>query len=292
VSAAKARPARATRSAIAGLVCACALKPLAVWCADDRSRHPVPHLGQSGPGTAIGYRFESFQAVDRSISGWTEWQLGVLEKVNRLDREHLTRALHLAVPDVWPPDERIYSQLPFELPDRQHVAKFLVVHQPGQMFGAYESGRLVRWGPVSSGRRSAPTPSGLFHLNWRSRGRHSTVNPRWYMPWYFNFHNERGLSFHEYVLPGHPASHACVRLLERDAKWLFEWGETWTLDARGWTVIDPGTPVWIVGQYDFDAAAPWQSTEWLASRLDLSSGQQHPTGDDPERVEPTPQAAP
>ena len=57
----------------------------------------------------------------------------------------------------------------------------------------------------------------------------------------------RGLSIHQYALPGRPASHACVRMLERDAQWLFESGETWTLDDRGWNVLDHGTPVPVVG---------------------------------------------
>ena len=112
-------------------------------------------------------------------------------------------------------------------------------------------------------------PAGLFHLNWRSRGRHTTVDPDWYMPWYFNFENDRGLSFHQYTLPGRPASHACVRLLERDAKWLFDWGETWTLDDRGWNVLEPGTPVLIVGCYDFSSPPPWRSTGWLSSGIVL-----------------------
>lgn len=87
------------------------------------------------------------------------------------------------------------------------------------------------------------------------------------MPRYVNFHNHRGLSFHEFALPGRPASHACVRLLERDAQWLFEWGESWTLDERGWTVLDRGTPVLILVCYDFTAPPPWRSLEWLARAL-------------------------
>jgi hypothetical protein len=115
---------------------------------------------------------------------------------------------------------------------------------------------------VSTGRASSPTPDGLFHLNWRSARRHSTVNPRWFMRWYFNFDNRRGLSLHAYALPGVPASHGCIRLLERDAQWLFEWGEEWAVSQGGRRVDTPGTPLWIVGQYDFAAPPPWRSVEW------------------------------
>jgi len=37
--------------------------------------------------------------------------------------------------------------------------------------------------------------------------------------------NKRGHSFHQYELPGHPASHGCIRLLERDATWIYDWGK-------------------------------------------------------------------
>jgi hypothetical protein len=89
------------------------------------------------------------------------------------------------------------------------------------------------------------------------------------MKWYFNFRNELGLAFHEYALPGHPASHGCVRLLARDAQWLFEWGEPWTLDRTGQVVISEGTPVLIAGSYDFESPPPWRSLTWLATPIAL-----------------------
>ena len=172
------------------------------------------------------------------------------------------------MPGEWNADIWAYSPLPLEYPWAAQDSKLLVVHQPQQVFGAYEWGRLVRWGPVSTGRRALQTPAGLFHLNWRSTDRHSTVDPDWFMPWYFNFQNERGLSLHQYALPGWPASHACIRMLERDARWLYDWGETWTLDERGWTVLDRGTPLLIVGCYDFHARPPWRDAS-LIDRVDL-----------------------
>jgi hypothetical protein len=148
------------------------------------------------------------------------------------------------------------------------IPKVVVVYLPAQMFGAYEHGTLVRWGPVSSGGRVSPTPAGLFHLNWRSTGHRSTVDPDWFLRWYFNFENREGRALHEYALPGYPASHGCVRLLSRDAEWLFGWGEPWTLDARD-RVVTPGTPLLIIGAYDFGAPPPWHSTGWLASPVAL-----------------------
>jgi len=55
---------------------------------------------------------------------------------------------------------------------------------------------------VSTGRRETPTPDGAFHLTWRARSRRSTDNEDWLLEWYFNFVNERGVSFHLFDLPG------------------------------------------------------------------------------------------
>lgn len=127
-------------------------------------------------------------------------QVALLEKLNRADRERLPRLDRLVLPDRWDANELEYSPFPRRVAELAPHPKALVIHQPLQVFGAYENGGLVRWGPVSSGRREHTTPSGQFHLNWKSRGRHSTVDPDWYMEWYFNFHNQRGLALHLWVL--------------------------------------------------------------------------------------------
>jgi lipoprotein-anchoring transpeptidase ErfK/SrfK len=210
---------------------------------------------------------------------FTQGQLAILEKLNRRDLDHLPRTEPavpgLVVPQEWPPpdDAVAFSPLPDAFPWAQTRPKVLVVHQPWQVFAAYEYGQLVRWGPVSTGRRETPTPSGLFNLNWRSKGRHSTDNAAWFLPWYFNFHNARGVSFHQFDLPGYPASHACVRLLARDAQWLYDWGEEWTLDGSKRQIITPGTPVLIVAEYNHGAPPPWLDMTALATRLELAAPQ-------------------
>jgi L,D-transpeptidase catalytic domain len=194
---------------------------------------------------------------------FTASQLVLLQKLNRADLDHLHRLAVLVVPDVWVEDERMYSPMPHRYPPGAAYRRLVLVYQPAQVFGAYEYGALVRWGPVSTGRRTEPTPSGLFHLNWRKRSHISTIDPEWIMDWAFNFENRVGLAFHEQALPGTPSSHGCVRLLGDDARWIFEWGDPWTVNESATRVLKLGTPVLIIGDYDFDAAPPWQSAEWL-----------------------------
>jgi L,D-transpeptidase catalytic domain len=173
----------------------------------------------------------------------------------------------LVVPITWSDDPLTYSPFPAAWPAAEPYAKAIVVDQPAQAFGAYERGRLVRWGPVSTGRKETPTPEGSFNLTWRARSRRSTDNEDWLLEWYFNFVNERGVSFHLFDLPGYPASHACARLLLRDAQWLYNWGEQWSLDKSRREVTVAGTPVLILGTYPFGTPPAWLSLEWLATPI-------------------------
>lgn len=196
-------------------------------------------------------------------------QIRILERLNRANDQYLLLLDQWVVADDWTTPILAFSPFPTRFLQARTIPKLLAVHLPSQSFAAYEYGRLVRWGPVSSGREGHLTPPGLYFLNWKSRGRRSTVHRDWYLEWYFNFHNRRGLSFHAYPLPGLPASHACLRLLEEDAEWLYSWGESWVLDARGWEVERNGTPVVIIGQYEFEAPSPWLTADYWMRGIEL-----------------------
>ena len=72
----------------------------------------------------------------------------------------------------------------------------------------------------------------------------------------FLYRDITGYGFHKSSLPGRPASHGCVRLLESDAKWLFHWGQS-------------GTPVRILGHYNFSRARPWMQPAWWSRGVTL-----------------------
>jgi hypothetical protein len=212
--------------------------------------------------TSVPYRVE---APRPALARRTPAQLALLEKLNRADRAHLPRLDVVVVPEDWTDDGRAHSPMPDLWPAAMPYATAIAVDLAAQAYGAYAYGVLVRWGPVSSGRRASQTPPGFHHLNWKSKGRHSTVDEEWFMPWYFNFDNDDGLAFHEFALPGRPASHSCVRLLARDARWLFGWGQGWILDPER-RVMAVGTPVAVLGGYDFASPPPWRSLAWLGQR--------------------------
>lgn len=223
----------------------------------------VPLTAQDVAAPAVPLTFHVEPVVPATLTKrFTPDRLGILEKLNRRDAEHLARLDDMIVPDQWVDNERAYAPLPAVWPWAESHAKAIVVSQPAQVFGAYEGGKLVRWGPVSSGRKETPTPAGVYNLTWKAKSRRSTDNQDWLLLWYFNFINSRGVSFHQFDLPGHAASHACVRLLARDAQWLYGWGEQWTLTKDQREVATVGSTVVILGAYDFTAPPPWQSLEW------------------------------
>jgi hypothetical protein len=205
----------------------------------------------------------------RPLSRFTSKQLVLLMKLNHVDPTHLAQLSRILAPDRWDLDELLYSPLPQVIPQLSQEGKAIIVDLAGQAFGAYESGNLVRWGPVSSGRRSHQTPSGTYHLNWHARTHVSTEDPTWVMPWYFNFATDRGLALHQYALPGRPASHGCVRMLLDDAKWLFQWGDGWTLSESSGQVVQRGTLVLVLGRYDFKAPQPWLQPVWWSRGTSL-----------------------
>lgn len=193
------------------------------------------------------------------LEALTPEQLGVLEKLNRVNLSRLKRLSTVVLPATWIEDENVYSPFPQEWTWAADKPKAIVVDQAAQAFGAYEYGRLVRWGPVSTGSYGQ-TPSGLFHLSWRSRGHRSSIDPTWYLEWYFNFIPSRGIAFHKYSLPGQAASHGCVRMLERDSQWLFEWGDPPRKGVKGTPVLVLGCP---------DRNKQWSTASFLQQQISL-----------------------
>lgn len=178
-------------------------------------------------------------------------------RVNRRDIGHVLVGDTLVVPDPMRPLLDL-SPFPARIAAADSVPKLLFVSLRVQAVAAYERGRLVFWGPTSTGRQEQPTPPGLYHTNWKARERTSTFNGEWLLRWYINIENAAGLSFHEYALPGYPASHACVRLLEEDAAWLYDWIEQWRLTSDGRTILAQGTPVVVFGEFAFGGRPPWK----------------------------------
>jgi lipoprotein-anchoring transpeptidase ErfK/SrfK len=203
------------------------------------------------------YAIEGAKSLRQIKTEIGEENLAVVLKLNRVDAEHLRPGDMLLIPE--PVTDLIdLSPFPREVEKARDIPRLLFISRRVQAFGAYEFGRLVRWGPTSTGKRSTPTPTGLYHTNWRSKATRSTVNSAWLLRWYFNLDNAKGVSIHEYELPGYPASHSCVRLLADDAAWVYGWADEWKLSADRRQIITYGTPVIVFGEYIYGEKPPWK----------------------------------
>jgi len=189
-------------------------------------------------------------------STFTSSEITTIVSLNRIDKSNLKLVDSIIVPDTFDDDFLAYAPFPYTLESIFEIPKLVIFSYPIQAYGVYEFGELVKWGPSSLGSKAHQTPTGLFFTNWKGEEVQSTFDDEWILRWNFNIENKEGVGWHQYELPGYPASHSCLRLLENDAKWLYDWADEWILKDAS-TVLAKGTPVIIFGTYDFESKSPW-----------------------------------
>ncbi len=165
----------------------------------------------------------------------------------------------LVVPSYFDDDFCLYAPFPRFYAGGQEFDKLFIIDKSVQAFAAYEYGRLVRWGIVNTGAAGSRTPNGRFNFNWKTEYRVSSLSPpgeEWEMYWVFNFHLARGIHIHQYAMPtGGPTSKGCVRMVEEDAKFIYNWATPWQtasgssgFGSQGSRLVRPGTTVLIIGE--------------------------------------------
>jgi hypothetical protein len=182
----------------------------------------------------------------------------LLQLLNRSLLEDLNRGDTLVIPTHLDLDFRAYSPFPRFYPGARDIDKVVILDKSIQAFAAYEWGRLLRWGILNTGAESSRTPSGRFNVNWKQDYRISTLSPPddpWEMYWVMNIHEGRGIHLHQYAMPtAGPASHGCVRLLDPDAIWLYNWTDTWEktggseISSVGARITKQGSMVLVIGE--------------------------------------------
>ena len=207
------------------------------------------------PESTVAFKFEKTKQWLDSIKG-DSTKLYIAYAINRTDKANIAKMDSVVIPNDFSGDLVYYLPFPIHVSALEDVSKVLIFSYPTQTFAAYENGELVYTGPTNMGRKKDPTPTGLFFTNWKAEKTTSTFNDEWDLKWNFNIENKLGVGFHQYELPGYPASHSCLRLLEKDAKYLYKWADEWVLkDSENVKV--KGTPVIVFGSYNFDGPKPW-----------------------------------
>src|SRR5215470_9607892 len=96
-----------------------------------------------------------------------------------------------------------------------------IVSLRSQRITVYDADGWIMRAAVSSGQAGRETPDGIFSVIQRDAEHHSNLYDDAYMP-----HMQRltwsGIALHGGLLPGHPASHGCIRLSFDLAAHLFD----------------------------------------------------------------------
>ncbi|MES2543567.1 MAG: L,D-transpeptidase [Bacteroidota bacterium] len=196
-------------------------------------------------------------------------KLNIAFIINRTDKNNFSKLDTVVVPNDFSGDKLYYQPFPFQVDYLKDIKKIIYFSYATQTFATYENGELTYAGPTNMGRKKDPTPTGLFFTNWKAEKTTSTVNDEWELKWNFNIANKLGVGWHQYEMPGYPASHSCLRLLEEDAKYLYKWADEWVLSDNE-NVAVKGTPVIIFGNYNFDGPKPWFQLVTNPKALDIS----------------------
>ncbi len=134
----------------------------------------------------------------------------------------------------------------------------IIISVADQRVSLYDNGTLIARSSVSTGTQRHPTPLGVFSVIGKQRWHRSNIYSAAPMP-YMQRITWSGIALHAGVVPGHPASHGCIRLTNDFAIRL------WHLTRRGTRVIiarDDVQPVEITNPHLFKPKAASGSPEF------------------------------
>ena len=106
----------------------------------------------------------------------------------------------------------------------------IIVNLREQRAYVYRDGERIAITTVSTGRPGRETPTGTFEILQKEKMHHSTLYDDAPMPFMQRLTWD-GVALHAGRIPGHPASHGCVRLPAKFAEQLYK------LTERGETVV-------------------------------------------------------
>src|SRR3979490_39972 len=134
----------------------------------------------------------------------------------------------------------------------------IIISIVDQRVSLFDNGALIARSSVSTGMEGHPTPLGVFSVISKQRWHRSNIYSAAPMP-YMQRIPWSGIALHAGVVPGHPASHGCIRLKNDFAIRL------WHLTKRGTRVIiahDDVQPVEITNPHLFKPKALSGSPEF------------------------------
>jgi len=237
----------------------------------QQKKTAVKVIPQRQQPKTITYQFANAKQWLAAHTG-ADAHLQIAYAVNRTDAANFAKMDSVIIPADLDGDIAYYMHFPFQVNYLDAVQKIIFFSYPTQTFATYENGVLIHTGPTNMGRKKDPTPTGLFYANWKSEKTTSTFNDEWELLWNFNIENNLGVGWHQYELPGYPVSHSCLRLREKDARYLYDWADQWILGDKE-SIRVKGTPVIVFGSYNFDAPKPWLQLVMNPKAMDIAEAE-------------------
>lgn len=139
----------------------------------------------------------------------------------------------------------------------------IIISIADQRVSLFDNGALIARSSVSTGMEGHPTPLGVFSVISKERWHRSNIYSAAPMP-YMQRITWSGIALHAGVVPGHPASHGCIRLKNDFAVRL------WHLTKRGTRVIIAHgnvQPVEITNPHLFQPKATTASSEFQSATV-------------------------
>ncbi|MDE3209184.1 MAG: L,D-transpeptidase family protein [Pseudomonadota bacterium] len=118
----------------------------------------------------------------------------------------------------------------------------MVVSLDEQYLYVYRNGMAIGASPISSGRPGHETPTGVYTILQKEREHRSNLYNDAPMPFMQRLSWD-GIAMHGGYLPGHPASHGCIRLPQSFAEKLFEISQRGAVVVIANARVDPATIV-------------------------------------------------
>ncbi|MET4256342.1 hypothetical protein ABIC09_001273 [Bradyrhizobium sp. S3.12.5] len=143
----------------------------------------------------------------------------------------------------------------------------IIISIADQRVSLFDNGALIARSSVSTGREGHPTPLGVFSVISKQRWHRSNIYSAAPMP-YMQRITWSGIALHAGVVPGHPASHGCIRLENNFAVRL------WHLTKRGTRVIiahGDVQPVGITNPHLFQPKAAFSPSEFQSATVATKS---------------------
>ncbi len=112
-----------------------------------------------------------------------------------------------------------------------HASKRILVDLTHQVAIAYQDGKVLFFGRISSGKPGRETPTGSYYVREKDVDHVSNLWPQpnggARMPYMLRITRD-GVAMHLGNTPDYPASHGCVRMQDGFAQRMYNWAEKWT----------------------------------------------------------------